>query len=124
MDHFETVFDGQRTPVFQDSPEKTTQAELTLREIDLLISSNTPSFSPTMFEQEVCSPYSFSELAEDLAALKDSKASGYDGIANELLKNTGLRFRYYLQTFLNKILEDGHVPQNLNIGKCMLVHKV
>ena len=26
--------------------------------------------------------------------------------------------------FLNKILDDGVVPQALNIGKCMLIHKV
>ena len=77
-----------------------------------------------MFEHEICSPYTFTELADELAALQDSKASGYDGIANELLKNTGFRFRLYLQTFLNRILKDGHVPQDLNIGKCLLVHKV
>ena len=26
--------------------------------------------------------------------------------------------------FLNKIIEDGSVPQALNVGKCMLIHKV
>ena len=124
MGHFTSVFDGQRTPVFPDSPVISTQAELTLRELDLVISTTTCSFAPTMFEHEICSPYTFTELADELAALQDSKASGYDGIANELLKNTGFRFRLYLQTFLNRILKDGHVPQDLNIGKCLLVHKV
>ena len=26
--------------------------------------------------------------------------------------------------FLNKILSDGGVPPDLNVGKCMLIHKV
>ena len=82
------------------------------------------SFDPTKFEDDVCPLYTFDELGQELDRLANGKASGYDNVANELLKNSGYKFRLYLLTFLNKILEEGGVPPDLNIGKCMLVHKV
>ena len=45
-------------------------------------------------------------------------------IPNELLKNGSSVFKHYLMTFLNKMLEEGHVPEELNIGKCVLILKV
>ena len=45
-------------------------------------------------------------------------------IPNELLKNCSTRFKQYLLEFLNKILEEGVVPEALNTGKCMLIYKV
>ena len=72
----------------------------------------------------MCAPYTFVELNDILGQLPSNKASGYDSIPNELLKNCSTRFKHYLLIFLNKILEDGIVPQNLNSGKCMLIHKV
>ena len=63
-------------------------------------------------------------MDEILHDLPNNKASGYDRIPNELLKNSGSKFRMYLLTFLNRILEEGAIPEQLNIGKCMLVHKV
>ena len=64
------------------------------------------------------------ELDELLSCLKNGKAAGVDNVPNELLKNTKFKFRTYLLTFLNKIIEIGEVPEELNIGKCMLVYKV
>ena len=72
----------------------------------------------------MCAPYTFSELEDVLANLPKNKATGYDAISNELLTNSGPRFKQYLLIFLNKILEEGSVPQNLNQGKCVLIHKV
>ena len=43
---------------------------------------------------------------------------------NELLKNGSTRFKQYLLEFLNKILEEGVVPEALNTGKCMLIYKM
>ena len=77
-----------------------------------------------MFEDEVCPPYTFIELEEELSSLPNGKASGYDGVPNELMKNSGYGFRLYLMKFLNKILSAGGLPPDLNIGKCMLIHKV
>ena len=37
---------------------------------------------------------------------------------------TSFSFKQYLMTFLNKVLDDGAVPQELNLGKCMLIYKV
>jgi hypothetical protein len=45
-------------------------------------------------------------------------------IPNELLKNSSYNFKQFLLVFLNKILEDGSVPEALNKGKCMLIFKV
>ena len=64
------------------------------------------------------------ELDILLDGLPNSKAAGIDNVPNELLKNSSITFRIYLITFLNKILEVGEVPQELNVGKCMLVYKV
>ena len=76
------------------------------------------------FEDQICSPFSFVELDQILKELPNNKASGYDNISNEMIKNSSQTFRLYLQTFLNKIIDDGEVPSDLNIGKCILVHKV
>ena len=43
---------------------------------------------------------------------------------NELLKHSGLQSRLYIMDFLNQILEEGRVPEELNVGKCVLLHKV
>ena len=45
-------------------------------------------------------------------------------IPNELLKHSSPQFKQYLLVFLNQVLEDGVVPEQLNTGKCMLVFKV
>ena len=106
-------------PVHQPS-----QVDLAVGEMESILLAGTPSFEPNTFEDQVCPQYSFMELKTELGNLKDGKASGYDGIPNELLKNTGFSFRLYLQAFLNKVMETGTIPPDLNIGKCMLVHKV
>ena len=38
--------------------------------------------------------------------------------------NTSVKFKHYILIFLNKIIQDGKVPQDLNIGKCILIYKV
>ena len=124
LDHFEKIFVGQRIPVFSSSSVPSTQVELALSEMEQILNMDTPSFEPTMFQEQVCPPYTFTELEAELSKLADGKASGYDQIPNELLKNSGFKFKLYLQTFLNRVIEDGSVPQDLNIGKCMLIYKV
>ena len=124
LDHFTSIFEGQRSPVFCPQDEQPSQTDLAIHEMELILSKRSPTYESSMFEEEVCAPYTFIELDRELASLKDGKASGYDQVANELLKNTGLKFRLYLQTFINKMLEDGSIPEELNIGKCFLIHKV
>ena len=124
LHHFTEIFTAQRIPVFRSSADQINQTELALVDLDMILNKNTPSFESNTFEDEVCLPFTLTELEQDLASLTDNKASGYDGLANELLKNTGRQFKLYLQILLNKVIEDGHIPQDLNIGKCLLVHKV
>ena len=81
-------------------------------------------FPADKFESQVCAPYSFLELTQILAGLKDRKSTGYDMIPNELLKHSSFKYRQYLLIFLNKIISDGGVPEQLNSGKCILIHKV
>ena len=123
LDHFTQIFKAQRIPVFA-TPPPPDQTQLVITELEEMLSKSTVSFESTKFEEEVCPLYSFTELGQELDGLANGKASGYDNVANELLKNSGYKFRLYLLSFLNKVMEEGVVPQDLNIGKCMLIHKV
>ena len=121
--HFGNVFEGTRHPV-HSPPPTLNQEDICIAELDLILGHTTPSINPAQFEDEVCPPYTFLELCQMLQKLPRGKSSGYDRISNELLMNTSLKFRHYILIFLNKIILDGKVPQDLNIGKCMLIYKV
>ena len=123
IDHFQTIFAGQRVPVFplSESPD---QLDLAIEDIENLLRNSPVNIPENKFESQVCSPYSFLELNQILSSLKSGKASGYDAIPNELLKNSSSHFKNYLLIFLNKILIEGRVPQRLNLGRCMLIYKV
>ena len=138
LQHFTTIFDGQRVPVFAPDPPPD-QIQVALREIEQMLHLPDPVLPHDHFEEEVCAPYSFVELEQLLQQLPTGKASGYDRfaldlsikglitifrISNEFLKNSSYKFKQFLLVFLNKILHDGVVPQGLNIGKCMLIYKV
>ena len=123
LDHFSDIFKGQRVPVY-DCPPPVDHVALCLAEIDQLLSCEAPAYQPTQFENDVCPPFTFTELEQTLLELPRGKASGYDQIPNELLTNSSFKFKQHLLIFMNKILETGAVPEALNIGKCMLVHKV
>ena len=127
LDFFEDVFKGQRVPVFPSSTypsSSQSQANQALQDMDVILRNVSPCFIPDKFEDQVCPPFTMFELAEELDHLPDGKASGYDSIPNELLKNSGSSFRSYLHIFLNKVMDEGVVPEDLNLGKCVLVHKV
>ena len=79
--------------MFPVAVNQSTQMEMAAREMEIILRADTPSFEPSTFEEQVYPPYSFTELEAELGQLKDGKASGYDGIPNELLKNTGFSFR-------------------------------
>ena len=123
LDHFSNVFQGQRQPVYcpNSQPDQITLAELELQNI---LDGAAPEISPDKFEQQVCSPISFSELEGILGKLANGKSCGYDAVPNEFLKNSTTKFKLYILTFLNKIIEDGRVPEALNLGKVMLIYKV
>lgn len=121
--HFATIFDGKRVPVYAEQ-EPVDQVELALLEIDQLLAGSPTGFKEDEFEDLVCSPFLYSELETCLQELPNGKAAGIDNIPNELLKNSSQHSKYYLQTLLNKILQDGEVPPDLNKGKCMLIFKV
>ena len=100
------------------------QVQLTILELDQILDQTTPPVNPDQFESKICTPYTMTDLEETLQNLPNGKASGYDRIPNEMLKHSSFRFKLYLQTFLNRIIEDGEVPPDLNLGKCVLIYKV
>ena len=124
LSHFGIIFQGQRVPVY---PSKAVdQVELTILELEQILDQTTPPVNPDLFESKICTPYTITDLDVTLQNLPNGKASGYDRIPNEMLKHSSFRFKLYLQmqTFLNRIIEDGEVPPDLNIGKCVLIYKV
>ena len=123
LHHFGFIFEGTRHPV-HDPPPLLNQEEICISELELILGQTLPTTNPAQFEEEVCPPYTFLELNQMLQKLPRGKSSGYDRLSNELLMNTSLKFRHYILIFLNKILQDGKVPKDLNIGKCMLIYKV
>ena len=123
LHHFGYVFEGTRHPV-HDPPAILYQVDISIAELDLLLGHTAPAINPAQFEDEVCPPYTFLELSQMLQNLPRGKSSGYDKISNELLMNTSVKFKHYILIFLNKIIQDGKVPQDLNIGKCILIYKV
>ena len=122
LNHFSNIFYAKRVPV-ETNNEEVNEVDLVIAEIDQML-ENRASASPNQYEKQMTAPYTYSELDELLSNLPNNKASGYDGIANEFLKNAGPGFKQYLLVFLNKILEEGAVPVGMNNGKCMLIHKV
>ena len=123
MEHFSNIFAGQRIPVFE-SQEDQNEIDIVIDEIDDILNQSSSQFAPHTFEEEVCLEYSFSELQSEIESLANCKAAGIDAVPNELIKNSGEKFRMYLLIFLNKILREGYVPPDLNVGKCLLIHKV
>ena len=125
LHHFGTIFRGKRCPIFPLIPNPIHhQVDLSILELEQILGQRIPSLNCTQFEEKICSPYSLPELNRILQKLPSGKATGFDKIPNEMLKHASFSFQRYLMTFLNKVLEDGTVPQELNIGKCMLIYKV
>ena len=80
IEHFATVFEGQRAPVHVMEPPND-QVDIVLAEIEEILGQSEPSFAPDQFEEEVCKPYSYVELEQILQKLPAGKASGYDRFA-------------------------------------------
>ena len=123
LHHFSNVFQGKRHPC-PEAVHTPSQLEAALAEYDQALGQHQPVFHATKFQEEVCPPYTFIELEEILKKLPSGKASGYDKISNEMLKNCSFTFKQYLILFLNHIIEEGTIPPDLNTGKCMLIFKV
>ena len=123
LSHFSAIFEAKRVPVYTDMDAQD-QVELSLKELEQILAKEGPVYKEDQFESKVCPEYSFTELEQILADLPDGKAAGMDNISNELLKHSSFKSKLYLQTFLNRIIEDGEVPEELNQGKCMLIFKV
>ena len=80
IEHFATVFEGQRAPVHVMEPPND-QVDIVLAEIEEILGQSESSFAPDQFEEEVCKPYSYVELEQILQKLPAGKASGYDRFA-------------------------------------------
>lgn len=123
LEHFSAIFQGKRHPVYVDKVP-VDQTKIALQEIEDILLHESVEFESKKFEEQICPPFTFLELEDTLGKLPSGKATGYDRVPNELLKNSSFDFKQYLLVFYNKILADGAVPEPLNLGKCMLVYKV
>ena len=123
LQHFSSIFKAQRVPVFSHH-EKNDHVASAIEDIDNILRRPEFMFKEDEFEKDICSPFTMTELSDILIVLPNEKASGVDGIPNELLKHSGETFRQYLLMFLNQIIASGEVPASLNTGKCILIHKV
>ena len=126
LNHFGTLFHGKREPLPKLQDLYQPQTDSILQEIDQILSMepDPPYTASDKYESEVCMQYMSTELTQILHELPDGKASGYDRIPNELLKNASCSLKQYLMIMLNKILDEGEVPPAMNLGKCILIHKV
>ncbi len=61
-------------------------------------------------------PITENELIDQIQALKNKKASGLDGILNEMLKNTEHKLRLALLKQFSLVLSVGHFPEAWNRG--------
>ena len=123
LNHFQTIFEGKRHPVFTES-SPSDQNLIALQEIDDILEQESFSFENDQFENDVCPPFTFTELEHTLESLPNGKATGYDRVPNEVLRNCSKVFKQYLLIFFNQIISDGSVPELLNHGRCILVYKV
>ena len=122
--HFSKVFQASYSKTLHNS-DSCTEVKEAMDNLDEMIGSESrPDIPSDKYEKVVCSPYTFSELDQILKDLPNGKSSGCDSVPNELMKNAGFKFKNYLLLFLNRIMDEGLVPNELNKGKCMLIHKV
>ena len=122
--HFSEMFQASDTKS-QQLNDTSAEADAALKQLDEMRGTDCrPEVNVDQYESIICSPYTFSELDQILKELPNGKSSGCDTVPNEMLKNAGFKFKNYLLIFLNKILDEGIVPEELNKGKCMLIHKV
>ena len=123
LDHFSKIFIAKRSPVFT-TEEHPDIIAMTLMDIDNLLAMTPDNIPEDKFEHQVCSVYTLSELSEILSSLPNEKAAGFDQLPNELIRNSSENFKQYLLLFLNQLITEGRVPEDLNLGKCVLIHKV
>ena len=116
------VYQGQQEPLYQN--EYNNREEPDVSSFNTQDQCDDNSTSEDKFESEVCAPLTMTELDDILVKLPKGKSSGVDQIPSEFLSNSGFQFKKYLLTFYNKIIQDGKVPSDLNIGKCCLIWKV
>ena len=83
-----------------------------------------PHFPPSQHEAFVCRPFTRKTLEQYINKLKLGKSCGVDNIPAEAIKYGSPLLHEFLLHFYNKILLHGLIPVKLNIGKCLLVHKV
>ena len=67
--------------------------------------------------------FSEGEVKKMLASLGDGKASGWDRIPNEALKNASPELVSKLVLLLNRVKNSGNVPRAWKKGRLVLIHK-
>ena len=84
------------------------------------VGSKTPSMDPRGYLDK---DFTGQEVIEMIATLGNGKASGWDDIPNEALKNAPKPLVNLLVTLYNNVKESGKVPASWRKGRLVLVHK-
>ena len=75
------------------------------------------------YQTPLDSPITLNELQDKIKTLKPKKACGTDGILNEMIKYTDLKFQLAILKLLNTVLRSGTFPSIWNQGLLTPLHK-
>ena len=101
--HFKTLY----KTIHLNTESEQNHIQEKLQSLELAIKDN---------QNPLDSPITGQELLEKLQVLKPRKASGPDGILNEMLKNTTVKFQQAILKLLNLVLSVGYFPDIWNQG--------
>ena len=108
VNHFSKLFG----PIEKNSEQR--QIHDKLRNLESIIKD---------YQTPLDSPITLNELQDKIKVLKPKKACGTDGILNEMIKYTDLKFQLAILKLLNIVLSSGIFPSIWNQGLLTPLHK-
>ena len=115
------VFKGKTTPIYS-APQTNTSHDSIPNSQEIL--DGLAYYPPTTHEKYICRPFNRRTLRRAIDRLKIGKACGVDNVPAEAIKFGSKLLQEFLLHFYNTIFATGYVPVKMNIGKCLLLHKV
>ena len=75
------------------------------------------------YHPDCSTDFTLLELESVIATVKQKKASGFDNMFGELIKNFGINARQWILDYFNTMLQTGRVPTIFKKGKAITVLK-
>ena len=108
MNHFSNLFG----PIVKNKEQ--THIQDKLQTLELVIKDN---------QNPLDSPITLKELQDKISSLKLKKACGVEGILNEMIKYTDLKFQLAILKLLNTVLSSAGFPNIWHQGLISPIHK-